>query len=359
MQFDELVQTSAAVAATSSRLEKVSKLAALLSEHRRRGRDGHRFSVGFPRQGKLGVGWAAVSGARDHEPAAVPSLELRDVDEIFDRLQAAKGKNSAAEKARLVGELFARATADEQQFLGALIVGEVRQGALEGVLVEAIASAAGLPAPRVRRAAMMAGDIGVVAAAVLGPEARRRCRRISLELFRPVQPMLADSAETIADAMAAEAGPMSIEWKLDGARIQVHRQGERVAVYTRNLNDVTARVPEVVDAVRALPARELILDGEVIALMSSGRPRSFQDTMRRFGRRLDDDALRAALPLTPFFFDILYHDGESLIDQPLSERLETTRPRPSGELRVPRIVTATSTKPRVFKRTRSSVDTKA
>jgi DNA ligase-1 len=340
MQFDDLVQTSAAVASTSSRLEKVSKLAALL----KRVPAGDvataiGFLIGFPRQGKLGVGWASVSGARDCEPAAVPSLELRDVDETFDRLQAAKGKSSATEKARLVRELFTRATADEQRFLGALIVGEVRQGALEGVLIEAIASAAGLPATRVRRAAMMAGDIGVVAAAVLGPEGEAALSAYQLELFRPVQPMLADSAETVADAVGAEGGPMSIEWKLDGARIQVHRDGERVAVYTRNLNDVTARVPEVVDVVRALPARELILDGEVIALMSSGRPRSFQDTMRRFGRRLDIDALRAELPLTPFFFDILYHDGESLIDHPLSERLERLDRILPSATRVQRIVT--------------------
>jgi len=340
MQFNELVQTSAAVAATSSRLEKVSKLATLL---KRVPLDevatAIGFLVGFPRQGKIGVGWASVSGARDKEPAAAPSLELRDVDETFDRLQAAKGKNSGAEKARLVAELFARATADEQRFLGALIVGEVRQGALEGVLVEAVASAAGLPAARVRRAAMMAGDIGVVAAAVLGPDGEAALSAYSLELFRPVQPMLADSAETIVDAMEAEAGPMSIEWKLDGARIQVHRQDERVVVYTRNLNDVTARVPEVVDVVRAMPARELILDGEVIALMSSGRPRSFQDTMRRFGRRLDVDTLRAELPLTPFFFDVLYHDGESLIDHPLSERLERLERILPSAARVPRVVT--------------------
>ena len=341
MQFDELVQTSAAVAATSSRLEKVAKLAALL---KRAPLDevatAIGFLIGFPRQGKIGVGWATVSGARNGEPAAVPSLELRDVDEMFDRMQATKGKSSAAEKARLVGELFSRATAGEQRFLAALLVGEVRQGALEGVLIEAIASAAGLPPARVRRAAMMAGDIGVVASALLGPDGEAALAAYQLELFRPVQPMLADSAERVADALEAESGPMSIEWKLDGARIQVHRQGDRVAVYTRNLNDVTARVPEVVDAVRALPARELILDGEVIALMSSGRPRSFQDTMRRFGRRTDDDALRAALPLTPFLFDILYHDGNSLIDRPLSERLERLDRAIPAELRVPRLVTS-------------------
>src|SRR5215212_11348144 len=196
MQFDDLVQTSAAVAATSSRLEKVAKLAALLKRVPLEDvASAMGFLIGFPRQGKLGVGWASVSGARDQEPAAVPSLELRDVDQTFDRIKAAKGKSSAAAKARLVGELFARATAGEQHFLSALLVGEVRQGALEGVLIEAIASAAGLPSSRVRRAAMMAGDLGVVATAVLGPDGEAALSAYQLELFRPVQPMLADSAE--------------------------------------------------------------------------------------------------------------------------------------------------------------------
>jgi DNA ligase-1 len=341
MKLDELVQTSAAVAATSGRLEKISKLASLL---KRLAPDevviAIGFLIGFPRQGKLGVGWATVSSSREHAPAPEAALELHDVDAIFDRVKSTKGKNSGTEKARLVGDLFARATANEQRFLGSLIVGEVRQGALEGVLIEAIASAAGMPSNRVRRAAMMAGDIAEVAAAVLGPDGDAALSAYGLELFRPVQPMLADSAETVADALVTEAGPMSIEWKLDGARIQVHRQGDRVAVYTRNLNEVTARVPEVVDAVLALPAHELILDGEVLSLMSNGRPRSFQDTMRRFGRRLDVETLRSELPLTPFLFYILYHDGESIIDRPLSERLERLDRIASIELRVPRITTS-------------------
>jgi DNA ligase-1 len=185
---------------------------------------------------------------------------------------------------------------------------------------------------------MLAGDLGTVAVAVLGSDPEAALAAYQLELFRPVQPMLADSAETVADALANDE-PMSIEWKLDGARIQVHRQGDRVAVYTRNLNDVTARIPEVVDAVRALHARELILDGEVIALSPSGRPRSFQDTMRRFGRRLDIEAMRAELPLAAFFFDVLHHDGATLVDQPLAERLERLDAVLSGPLRVPRIVT--------------------
>jgi DNA ligase-1 len=338
VKLDELVQTSAAVGATPGRLAKISELSALL---KRLSPDEVRTAIGFltgwPRQGKLGVGWATVVGARDFPPAGMATLELRDVDAAFEELRSVGGKNSGAERARLVGELFSRATADEQQFLGALMIGEVRQGALEGVLLEAVAKAAGVPAERVRRAAMMAGDLGIVASTVLGPEGEATLAAYQIELFRPVQPMLADSAPTVADALA-EGGPVSVEWKLDGARIQVHRRDDRVAVYTRNLNDVTNRVPEVVDAVLALPARELILDGEVIALTPDGRPHPFQVTMRRFGRRLDIDEMRAELPLSAFFFDLLFYDGDSLIDAPFADRLARLDGLLPGSLRVPRIV---------------------
>jgi DNA ligase 1 len=338
MRLDELVQTSTAVAATSGRLAKISTLAAFL---RRLAPDEVPIAIGFligwPRQGRLGVGWASVASARG-EPALEPSLELHDVDAAFDRVVSTRGKNSGAERARLLEELMSRATAGEQQFLGALVIGEVRQGALEGVLVEAIAKAADVPADRVRRAVMMAGDLGAVAGAVLGPEGAAALDVYQLELFRPVQPMLADSAPTVVEAFSTN-DPMVVEWKLDGARIQVHRRDDRVAVYTRNLNDVTAAVPEVVDAVLSLPARELILDGEVIALQSGGAPHAFQTTMRRFGRRLDVETLRAELPLSAFFFDILY-DGEPVVDEPLSARLDRLDRIVPEELRVSRIVTA-------------------
>jgi DNA ligase-1 len=339
MRLEELVRTSATVAATSGRLDKIAQLAALLA---RLSPDevpiAIGFLIGFPRQGKLGVGWATVSAARDSRAAAETSLELTDVDRAFDEMKAVKGKNAASERSRIVAELFSRARADEQQFLGALLIGEVRQGALEGVLADAIAKAAGVKPDRVRRAVMMAGDLGVVASAVLGSDGGAALDAYQLELFRPVQPMLADSAETVAEALSFAEGAMAVEWKLDGARIQVHRRDDRVAVYTRNLNDVTARVPEVVEAVLALPARELILDGEVIALTPDERPLAFQDTMRRFGRRLDVDTLRAELPLTPFFFDVLFHDGESLVDRPLAERLEILDRVLPASRRVPRIV---------------------
>ena len=339
MRLEELVQVSAAVAGTSGRLDKISKLAALFS---RVPPDDLPTAIGFltgwPRQGRLGVGWATVATARDRQPAAAPTLELGDVDSVFDRLSSVRGKNSGSERERLLGDLFERATAEEQLFLAGLMVGEVRQGALEGVMLEAIAKAARVPANRVRRAVMMAGDLGVVARAVMS-DGEAALAQYQLEVFRPVQPMLADSAPTVSDALTAGV-PSVVEWKLDGARIQVHRRDDRVAVYTRNLNDVTAAVPEVVEAVLELPASELILDGEVIALAPSGRPHSFQATMRRFGRRLDVAQLRADLPLTALFFDVLLHDGVSVVDNPLSQRLERLDTIVPPLLRVPRIVTS-------------------
>ena len=339
MKLEEMVRVSAAVAGTPARLEKISRLAALLGDL---DPDEVPIAVGFltgwPRQGKLKVGWATVSSARVQPPAPGASLELSDVDKVFDSLSTLSGKSSGAERARILDDLFSRATGDEQNFIANLLVGEVRQGALEGVLLEAIAKAAGLPADRVRRAAMMAGDLGTVARAALGENRETALAEYQLQLFRPVQPMLADSAPTVADALAAGV-PAAVEWKLDGARIQVHRQGDRVAVYTRSLNDVTAAVPEVVEAVAALPARELILDGEVIALAPGGRPLSFQDTMRRFGRRIDVLKLRDELPLTPFFFDVLLHDGETLIDEPMATRVERLDRIITPALGVPRVIT--------------------
>ena len=339
MKLEELVQVSAAVAATPGRLDKTSKLAGLLN---RLPSDEVPIAIGFltgwPRQGRIGVGWATVASVQDRQAATASTLELRDVDSVFDQVLSVRGKNSGSERARLLGDLFARATSEERNFLATLAIGEVRQGALEGVMLEAIAKAASLPPDHVRRAVMMAGDLGVVARAVLGGSGTGLAQ-YQLELFRPVQPMLADSAPTVADALKAGV-PVSVEWKLDGARIQVHRGEDRIAVYTRNLNDVTAAVPEVVEAVRSLPARELILDGEVIALAPDGRPRSFQTTMRRFGRRLDVSQLRAELPLTAFFFDVLLHDGASLVDEPLSARLKRLHTIVPASLRVPRIVTA-------------------
>ena len=331
---------------TRARLEKIALLAGLLRQLSPREIPiGIGFLIGWPRQGRLGIGWATAAEARP--PASpTPTLSLADVDAGFTALKSLRGPRSAAERQRLLGELLGRATGPEQDFLMALLLGEVRQGALEGIMLEAVARAANIPADRIRRAAMLAGDLAEVAGAALsGGEAG--LASYSLQVFRPVQPMLADSAATPAEAIAA-LGEAVLEWKLDGARIQVHRRDDRVAVYTRNLNDVTAAVPEVVEAVRTLPARELILDGEVIALGPAGRPLPFQDTMRRFGRKLDVEAMRAELPLAAFFFDALLLDGVELLDLPLSTRLARLDPLLPEQHRVPRMVTSQAEEAEAF-----------
>ena len=350
MNFNDLVLTSAQIAATSSRLRKVELLANFL-----RALEPNEVSIalgfltGWPRQGKIGVGWATLDSARPPEAAALPSLTIADVDRAFTQLQSVKGKQSGAERRRLLTDLMSRATAEEQRFLFALAIGEVRHGALEGVMADAVAKAAGLPGDRVRRAAMLAGDLGTVADAVL-KEGEAGLAHWSLQLFRPVQPMLADSAPNVEAALQqlGEGTPAALEWKLDGARIQVHKGRERVAIYTRSLNDVTAAVPEVVEAVRQLPAAELILDGEVIALDRDSRPLPFQITMRRFGRKLDVASLQAELPVVPFFFDILRLDGDDLLDHPLGERLTRLESVIPESMRVPRIVTANLEEAREF-----------
>jgi DNA ligase 1 len=343
MKLGTLVATSGEVAAASRRLDKTGKLAALLGQL---SGDDIAIAVGFliswPRQGKIGVGWAMVAEARDVTPASDATLELGDVDEVFTALQQATGKGSTARRRELLRGLFTRATPDEQQFLASLVIGEVRHGALEGVLLDAVAKAANVAPDKLRRAVMLAGDLGSVASAVLaeGETALAALASYRLELFRPVQPMLADSADDVVEGMqTAGGGRVAIEWKLDGARIQVHRDDGRVAIYTRNLNDVTARLPEVVEAVLMLDAQQLILDGEVLGLAADGRPRSFQDTMSRFGRRLDVDRLRAELPLTPFFFDVLLHNADETIDRPLEERLALLDHLLPDAVRVPRIIT--------------------
>jgi ATP-dependent DNA ligase I len=353
VKLNDLVVVSNTVGSTASRLKKVDLLADLLH----RAEPGEitiaiGFLTGWPRQGKIGIGWATLDAARPPNAAAEPTLTLADVDHTFAALKAVSGRRSGAERKRLLSELMSRATADEQHFLFALAIGEVRHGALEGVMAEAVAKAANLPAGSVRRAAMLAGDLGAVAHAVL-TEGEAGLAPWSLQLFRPVQPMLADSAPNVTEALAefGDGVAAALEWKLDGARVQVHKDGGRVVVYTRSLNDVTAAVPEVVEAVRAMPAQDLILDGEVIALGPDERPLPFQVTMRRFGRRLDVDALRAELPVVPFFFDILRLDGEDLLDQQLHQRLTRLEAVVPPGMRVPRVVTSNAAEAKRFEAT--------
>jgi DNA ligase-1 len=326
----------------SSRLEKIGLLAGLLA---RATPDEIEIAVAFLsgsyRQQKLNVGYAALQAASEGGAAESSTLELTDVDGVLEQISRVKqGKGSTAQRQRLLGELFTRATADEQHFLFRLVIGELRQGAVEGLMLEAVAKASSIPAEQIRRARMMTGDLTTVARAALTGDTAALAG-FATQLFRPVHPMLAGSADDTGVAME-ELGEAAVEYKLDGARIQVHKSGDQVAVYSRRLNDVTPAVPELVETIRSLPVRDLILDGEVIALRENGTPHPFQVTMSRFGRRLDIERQRRELPLTPFFFDLLYLDGGALIDQPSRERLRTLGEVLPGTMLVPRLETSSA-----------------
>jgi DNA ligase-1 len=350
MRLADLVETSNAVAGVSGRLEKIERLAALIARVASEPEEieiAVAFLSGSSRQGRIGVGWSAISQLRSAAaPAAESTLDLREVDAAFARVSTTSGAGSTRERARVLGELLARATAAEQDFLIRLLFGELRQGALEGVLIEAVARAAHVPADIVRRAAMMAGDLGIVArTAFAGGEAA--LSQIIVQMFRPVQPMLAESAESVDEALT-RLDRASIELKLDGARIQVHKAGDEVKVFSRTLREVTGAVPEVVEIVRALPAREIILDGEVIALRPDATPEPFQITMQRFGRRLDVDRLRREMPLTPFFFDALYLDGQALLDETQARRAAAMAEALPAPLIIPRIVSPSKEQAQAF-----------
>jgi DNA ligase-1 len=333
-----LVETSGRVAGTRSRLAKRDAIEGLL---RAAGSDEIEIAVAYlsgeTRQSKLGLGYATLAALRGTH-AAQPTLTLLDVDAALERIAATSGKGSASVRNTALSALFERATSTEWDFVLRLLVGELRQGALEGVMIEAIAAAAGVPVAQMRRAAMFAGSVAVVARIAL-TEGASALAGFAIALHRPVQPMLASPAEDIAEAMA-RLGTAALDWKVDGARVQVHKAGDRIEVYTRNLNDVTASVPEIVEAMQAVPAHELVLDGEAVALDAGGAPLPFQVTMRRFGRKLDVARMRAELPLAVYFFDCLHHDGTSLVDRPAHERFDALAAALPAHLVVPRLITA-------------------
>jgi ATP-dependent DNA ligase I len=339
MLLAELAEISRAVGATPSRLAKVEALASAL---RRMQPDevavGVSYLVGELRQGRVGLGFASVRDAMARaSPAERATLTLAQVDSYFARLAALSGAGSASAKRDAIASLLSLATRPEQDFLVRLVMGELRQGALEGVLVEALARAAQAPAAVVRRAVMIAGDLRAVAGAALadGPAG---LERFHLRIFSPIQPMLASPADDVDDALAS-LGEAALEHKLDGARVQAHKDGSDVRVFSRALRDVTHAVPEVVEAVRALPARRAILDGEALALRTDGAPHPFQVTMRRLGRKLDVASLRQEIPLSAFFFDALHLDGEDLLARPAAERFGALAAAAPARLVVPRLVT--------------------
>jgi DNA ligase 1 len=336
MLLASVVETSRRVADTPKRLEKIDLLARLIRQLSPEEIEiVVQFLSGQIRQGRIGIGYAALGDAR-HSPAATPSLEIHEVDAIWTSITKASGSGSQRRRLELLESIFSRATESEQQFLTGLLAGELRQGALEGVMAEAVAEAAGLAPERVRRAAMMAGDIARVARAAL-EQGEPGLAQYDVQLFRPIQPMLAQSADDVPEALAC-VGEAALEYKMDGARVQVHKSGDDVRVYSRSLKDVTPAVPEVVEVARALPAKDLILDGEAISLLPDGRPQPFQITMRRFGRKLDVERMRQELPMTPFWFDLLYLNGGALLDEPQARRFAALSEL-SREHLIPHLVT--------------------
>jgi DNA ligase-1 len=340
MLLHDLAAASRDVAALSGRHDKVRRLA---DDLRRLpagwAHVGVAYLSGQLPQGRIGIGPALLFGAMEGAAAAAPSLTVQETHALFDRIAATTGSGSTSARASLLRGLLSRATPLERDFLARLLMGELRQGASEGVLLEAVALASGQPASEVRRAAMMRGSTAAVGGALLGGVAGAAPLDEKIELFRPVKPMLAQSADGVEDALG-RLGEAAFEVKFDGARVQVHRAGDDVRVFTRRLNDETAALPEVVDAVRALPVREIVLDGEAIGMRSDGTPRAFQETMTRFGRKRDLAGARASVPLTSFFFDVLHLDGTPLIDRPAAERWRALEEVVPAAARAPRNVTS-------------------
>lgn len=329
--LSELAATSATVASTRSRKAKVAALAACLGSARPDEREVVvAYLGGSLRQRRTGLGWRSLTALP--APAEQPSLGVLEVHAAFDEIAALAGPGSQRDRARAVETLFGQASAAEQQWLRGVVTGEVRQGALDSLVQEALARAAGVPLAAVRRAAMLAGSTVAVAARAFEGEAALAA--VGLVVGRPVLPMLASSAGSVAEAIAKLGGTAAVDTKLDGIRIQVHRDGDDVVIATRTLDDITARLPEVAEVVRRLPADSLVLDGEAMTVGAEGRPRPFQETASRTATRGISE-----VRVAPYFFDLLHLDGRDLLDLPLAERLAELDRIVPEPVRVPRLVT--------------------
>jgi ATP-dependent DNA ligase I len=348
--LNEIAEASAAVASSSARRVKITEIAGLL----RRVPPGEvgiavAFLSGELRQRQIGVGYAALMNLLRTDPGQQPTagstpppepvLTLTDADAAFEAIGAVTGPGSQAARRALLGGLFGRATPGEREFLVRLLSGDLRQGALEGVMTEAIAKAADVPAEDVRRAHQLGGSLAEVARAALSADGPAALRGFGLQVGQPIRPMLAASAPSV-EAAFERVSPAAVEWKIDGIRIQVHKDGANVVVFTRTLDDITARVPEIAEAAAALDAETAVLDGEAVALSPDGQPRPFQVTSARAASQTDVGRQRAETPLTPFLFDLLHLNGADLIDAPGSERYRLLSGVAPAELVIPRTVTA-------------------
>ena len=338
MKLQELADLSTQVTRNASRLAKIGHLAECL----RRLEPGEipiavAYLCGELPQGRIGIGWSMLKDALAGPDSGGSALTLADTDACFETMRQTTGSGSSRRRVELFATLMTRASETERDFLRRLVLGEMRHGALEGVMIEAVAKASGLPSRPVRRAYFVTGSLGHVAAVALS-QGEAALARLQLTPGRPILPALAQPCDSVAEALR-RLGTAALEYKMDGARVQVHKVGSQVAVFTRGLRDVAAAVPEIVECAAALSPRDVILDGEVLAFRKDGKPHPFQTTMRRFGRKLDVAELRRELPLTPYFFDCLYLDGGTLIDLPGRERIGALTSTVPDALRMPRMVT--------------------
>jgi DNA ligase-1 len=336
LMLTDIVAASRDVAATRSRLKKIARLSGVLRQLESAELPAAvGFLCGELRQGRLGLGPRALQRLRAEPEASSSQVSVLELDAVFQALEELSGKGVASEREQLLAALFARLQAEEREFVVRLILGELRQGALESIVLDALADAAAVSSAAIRKAMMFTGNAAEVAASAFrGGEAELLA--VSIQLFRPLRPMLAQSAKDAAEAFSRTA-PAAVEYKLDGARIQLHREGDRVAIYSRYGNDLSEALPEIVELGRSFGVRSLVLDGEVIALRADGRPQPFQVTMQRVGRKLGVAAARSDLPLRAFFFDCLYADGRVLVEQPNSERWQALCAAVPSEARVTRV----------------------
>ena len=353
MLFENLVQASEAVKHTRSRQQKLEHLARCIEQLNSQASSieaapdlkpdrslevGVAYLAGELPQGRIGLGPSAVFKQAPSAARETAVLHVADVDRTFDAIAAVRGAGAVGERLRLWAALLELGTPREQEFLRRLVVGELRQGALESLVADAVARAARVRPEVVKRALMLSGSLPEIARVAM-TSGESGLARYQIELFRPIQPMLAQTAET-PEAALSQLASAAFEYKLDGVRIQVHKLGKDVRVFTRQLADVTSAVPEVVEIVRGLPSSSIVLDGEVLSLRADGAPEPFQVTMRRFGRKLDLEQMRRTQPLSPFFFDCLHRDGTDLIDQTTSERFGALDSVLGTELRMPRLISA-------------------
>ncbi len=347
VSIKDIVEVSRRVGSTTKKKEKVSLLSYLFRQAK-----GEEIALsacylsGRLRQGRLGVGWAILQEVLQNLPDQFRSVSIIEMDRLLEKISREKGGGSSERKVGLLRSLFSSIQQDEKEFLTGLLIGEIRQGALEGLVLEAIAQASSLPVDRLRQSLMFSGDIGKVAQIAL-EEGMAGLSYFQPTLFSPISPMLANPVEGEAEALD-RLGEVGFEFKIDGARVQVHKEKEKVRIFTRHLKDITDSIPEIAKLAKTFQLQNAIFEGEVIALREDGKPLPFQTTMHRFGRILDIERLEKEIPLTPYFFDLLYCEGRSFFDEPYRERFELLSHKLPPEYIIPQRITGNEKEAREF-----------